>query len=145
MRIIARSICLAALAALIPLGTLAAPATAKPTSVKLVLSKRLMHSTAFMHVTGTARLHWTRGDVSIKLTTDGLPPASKLGKRVYVLFASDGAMTDRVGALTRHGMMAGASGMVMMTKIADLYVYAVNAANAKRPGNGVLVLSAMIG
>jgi hypothetical protein len=145
MRIVARSLVLLALAGLVPLSAFAAPAAAKPTSVKLQLSSKLMHSKLLMHATGSAKLHWTKGDVTIKVTTDGLPSASKLGKRVYVVFASDGAMWDRVGALKMSGMMAGASGMVMLSKITDLWIYAEGAPNVKKPGNGILVMSAMVG
>lgn len=143
MKTATRSLCIAALAALVPLS--ASAANMKPTSVKLHLSNRFMHTKAIMHSTGTAKLHWTKGDIGIKLTTDGLPAASQFGKRAYVLFATDGHMTTRVGALTAHGMMAGTSGMVMMTKLSDLYLYAESSADAKKPGNGVLVMSAMVG
>ena len=145
MRIVARSIALVALAGLVPLSAFAAHVSAKPTSVRLTLSSKLMHSKAIMHATGNAKLHWTKGDVTVAVTTDGLPSAKTLGRRVYVIFASDGAMWDRVGALKLSGMMAAGSGMVMMSKITDLWIYAENAANVKKPGTGVLVMSAMIG
>jgi hypothetical protein len=145
MRTIVRSTALAALAGLVPLSAFAAQTSAKPTSVRLTLSSKLMHTKSIMHATGKAKLHWSKGDVTITVTTDGLPSATTLGKRAYVIFASDGTMWDRVGALKRSGMMAGGSGMVMMSKITDLWIYAENAANVKKPGNGVLVMSAMIG
>jgi hypothetical protein len=33
----------------------------------------------------------------------------------------------------------------MMSKITDLWIYAEGAPNVKKPGNGILVMSAMVG
>ncbi len=141
-----RTLALAALAAVIPLGAAhAAPAASRNHAVLHVVTPYKGRA-SFMHVMASAKLKQISGhDIKVTLTTDNLPKASTFGKRVYVLFASDGAMTDRVGALTTHGAMAGAVGVVMMSKIQDLYVYAEGSPAAKHPGTGVEVLAGMIG
>ena len=145
MKIITRSLAFAALAFLLPLTALAAHPQSK-TSAVFHVSSKFMHKASWMHVMGSAKLRYTKSDAYISVTTDNLPMASTLGKRVYVVFASDGAMTDKVGALKIHGMMGGVTNaMVMMSKVADLYIYAEGSASVKQPGKGVLVLSAMVG
>lgn len=101
------------------------------------------HSTMAMHVMASAKLKYVGADVTITLTADNLPAPRTLGAKAYVLFATDGGMTERVGTLMAHGAMASASGMVMMTKVQDLYVYAEPHPNRKRP-NGKKVLAGMV-
>ncbi|MCA1596947.1 MAG: hypothetical protein LC772_11060 [Chloroflexi bacterium] len=143
MRYLGRTLFLTLLAAVLPAGVRAAP-SASPTSVLLHATSHVKGKMAFRHVMAAATLRYTKGDVFIKLTTDNLPNAGTLGQRVYVLYASDGGMTDRVGALHVHGAMAGVSGEVMMTRVQHLSVYAEASPNNKRP-SGVLVLSGMTG
>ncbi|MDQ2744530.1 MAG: hypothetical protein M3Z66_19865 [Chloroflexota bacterium] len=141
-----RTLALAALAAVVPLGAAHAAPVASPNHAVLHVVTPYKGRTPFMHVMASAKLKQISGhDIKVTLTTDNLPKASTFGKRVFVLFASDGAMTDRVGALTAHGAMAGTSGVVMMSKIQDLYVYAEGSPAAKHPGKGVEVLAGMIG
>ena len=135
---------IAALALALPAGVLAANGHAANRTAMLHVTSQLKSKTAFMHVMATAKLHYTKGDVSIKLTADGLPRPAALGKKFYILFATDGAMADRVGVLHISGHMAGASGMVMMNRVQDLNVYATNTMTAKHP-QGTLVLSGMVG
>jgi len=97
-----------------------------------------------MHVMGSAKLTYAMHDVTVKVTVDGLPAASMLGGKTYVVFAGDGSMTDRVGQLKMTGSMAGVTATVMMTKVQDLYVYAVKSTRAAHP-TGTLVLSGMVG
>jgi hypothetical protein len=99
---------------------------------------------AFAHAMAGAKLRYAKGDVYITVTADNLPKVSSLGKRAYVVYASDGAMTDRVGALKVSGHMAAVKGEVMMTKVSDIYVYAESSATNKHP-HGIEVLSAMVG
>ena len=145
MKIVTRSIVLGVLACMVPLSAFAAhPAAANKATFHV--SSKFMHRSAWMHVMGSATLKYTKNDASVTVTTTSLPAASTLGKSVYVLFASDGSMTSRVGALKVSGKMAGLkNAMVMMSKIKDLYIYAEPSAGVKKPGNGTLVLSAMVG
>ncbi|MGH2444133.1 MAG: hypothetical protein ACRDFX_13340 [Chloroflexota bacterium] len=143
MKALRRSLALGAIALAMPLGAaLAAPAH-KPTHAVLHVVMPYKHRMPFKHVMASAKLRYTKGDVFIKITTDGLPNVHSLGKKAYVVFASDGAMTDRVGALKVAGNMAGVSGEVMMTKIKDLYIYAVGNRNAKHP-QGHKIAAAML-
>ena len=113
-------------------------------SVMLHVTKSFMGKAAFKHVMASARLDYMGNDVSINLSANNLPMPSAVGARAYVLFASDGVITDRVGMLHVTGHMAGVKAQVMMSKIADLYVYAVKSPAAKHP-QGQEILSAMVG
>ena len=145
MRIVTRSIALAALAFLLPLSALAAHPASK-TSAVFHVSSKFMHKASWMHVMGSAKLRYTKADTFVTITADNLPKASTLGKRVYVVFASDGAMTDKAGVLKATGNMATLkNAMLMMTKVADLYIYAEGSSSVKQPGKGIQVLSAMVG
>jgi hypothetical protein len=108
----------------------------------LHLAKRFQHETMFMHVMASGTIRYQNGDAFVRLTTDGLPRPSQLGKSVYVLYASDMGMADKVAVLHISGMMAGARGEVMMSKVTDLYVYAQKSATPHP--HGVLVLTAMV-
>ena len=142
MRHIGRLACLALLAAAVPTGALAAP-SGKTMSVALHVTAQFKSRPAFAHAMASARLRYTKSDVYITLTADNLPSPTTLGKRVYALYASDGAMTEKVGVLHTSGNMAGVSGELMMTRVQDLYVYAQGSPNLKRAG-GVEVLTARV-
>lgn len=142
MRYIGRIACLALLAAAVPTGALAAP-SARTTSVVLHVTSQFKSRAAFAHAMASAKLRFTKSDVYITLTADNLPSPATLGKRVYTLYASDGAMTEKVGVLHASGNMAGVSGELMMTRVHDLYVYAQSGPNVKRAG-GVEILTAMV-
>jgi hypothetical protein len=129
------------LAAVVPLGALAAPGHSK--SVMLHPTAAYKGKKAFAHVMAHATLRYTKSDVFIKLVTDGLPKPSTLGEKAYVLFATDGAMTERVGTLHITGNMGGVSGELMMTKVQDLSLYAVPSATEKH-AMGKKVLTAMV-
>lgn len=144
MKRLGTSLAIAALALIVPVGIAAAAPRHMGTKAVFHVSIKFMHRASFTHAMGSATLRYTRGDVFIKVTTDHLPRPSILGKRAYVVFATDGAMSDRVGALKYSGSVAGVKGEVMMTKVRDLYVYATRKVNDKRP-SGTLVLSAMVG
>ena len=135
------TLCLAAAAAIVPLG--AAHAAPSHVAVTLHPTAKLKSNAHFMHAMGTAKVRYAKGDAYINLTVENLPMPSSVGKRAYVLYASDGAMIDRVGALHISGHMAGINGEVMMARVQDLYVYAESNAQNKHP-HGTLVLSAMV-
>lgn len=137
-------------AALLALSTLglsagiagAAPAQA-PTHAILHVGSAVKSKAAFRHVMGSVKLRYTKHDVFVTITADNLPSASSLGKHAYVVYVSDGAMTDRLGVLKAHGAMSGITGQVMMTKVTDVYVYAEsNGANKRH--HGIEVLGAMV-
>jgi hypothetical protein len=144
MKRVLKTVVIAALALAVPASVLAASPHAANKTAMLHVTSKFKSKAGFMHVMASAKLHYTKGDVSIKLTTDGLPKPATLGKKFYVLFATDGAMADRVGVLHISGNMAGASGMVMMNKVQDLNVYATSSMSVKHP-QGTLVLSGMVG
>jgi len=135
------TLCLAAAAALVPLG--ATHAASSHVAVILHPAAQFKSNAHFMHVMGTAKVRYAKGDAYINLTVNNLPMAASIGKRAYVLYAGDGAMTDRVGALHLSGHMAGVNGEVMMAKVQNLYVYAESNAQDMHP-HGTLVLSAMV-
>jgi len=97
----------------------------------------------FKHVTATAKLRYTAHDVFVTVTTDNLPKPAQLGERAYAVFATDGAMADRVGFLHMSGNMASVKGQVMMTKVQDIYVWAVGSMTEKHQ-MGKKVLGAMV-
>ncbi|GAC1322608.1 MAG: hypothetical protein NVS2B16_13170 [Chloroflexota bacterium] len=138
-------IAIALLGALAPITAASAHAssTGKARSVTLHTVSKFKGKPAFAHIMASATLRYTKNDVFIKLTTDNLPNPKTLGQRVYMLFASNGTMVERVGALKTSGNMAGVSGQVMMTRVQDLYVYAVSSTGTRHP-MGVEVLSAMV-
>jgi hypothetical protein len=142
MRRVVQAAILGCLVATIPAGVLAAT-PASMSHVVLNVVKPYKASAAWKHVMASATLAYSKGDVTIKLTADNLPMASALGKHVYVLFAVDGKMWDHVGKLKISGHMASVKGMVMMTKVTDLYVYAQAADGMHH--SGVEVLAAMVG
>lgn len=143
MRGTGRIIAIALLGVLAPSGIASAAPAPKSMSVTLHAAGKVKGRMAFAHVMASARLRYTKHDVFITLTTDNLPKPSTLGERAYVLFASNGGMTERVGALRANGAMSGVSGQVMMTRVQDLYVYAVGSPTAMHP-MGVEVLAAMV-
>lgn len=142
MRFIGRTLALAMLLAALPTLVLAAPTAATSKSVVLHVSSQFKANAAFKHVMASAKLRFTGQDVYINLQTDNLPAPRTLGRSVYALYVSDGAMTEKVGVLHGSGAMSGLTGQVMMARIQDLYVYAQRSAGQKR--GGVLVLSAMV-
>lgn len=144
MRRTGTAIALLSLAALAPIGSAWAAPSGMATHATFHVVKAYKSNTAFAHAMAGAKLRYTKGDVFITVTADNLPKVSSLGKRAYVVYASDGAMTDRVGALHVSGNMASVKGEVMMTKVADIYVYAESSAANKHP-HGIQVLSAMVG
>jgi len=139
-----KALALIALVALVPIGSAWAAPSNMATHATLRVVKAYKSNSAFTHAMATAKLRYTKGDVFITVTADNLPKVSSLGKRAYVVYASDGAMTDRVGALHVSGNMATVKGEVMMTKVADIYVYAESSMANKHP-HGVEVLAAMVG
>src|SRR5690242_16356725 len=116
MRRIGTALALAALAALIPLGGTWAAPSSMATHATLRVVKAYKSKASFAHAMASAKLRYSNGDVTITVTADHLPSAASVGKRAYVVYASDGAMTDRVGALKFSGPVAKVTGQVMMTK-----------------------------
>ena len=143
MKYLGRGLALILLAGLVPVTALAAgpPATMSAT---LQVTGKFKANMGFKHVTASAKVRYAKGDAYITLTTDNLPRATTIGEKAYVLFAADGNMKDRVGALHGSGMMAGVTGEVMMAKVQDLYVYATPSMNTMH-AMGKLVLSGMVG
>jgi hypothetical protein len=144
MHRIGKALALTSLLTLIPLGSALAAPSSMATHATLHVTKQFKSRPAFAHAMASAKLRYTKGDVFITVTADNLPKVSSLGKRAYVVYASDGAMTDRVGALKIAGNMASVKGEVMMTKVSDIYVYAESSAANKHP-HGTEVLAAMVG
>ena len=142
MRHVARGLILGCLAVAIPAGALASGPAAM-NHVVLNVVKPYKTNPTWKHAIASATLTYSKGDVTIKLTAENLPMPSALGKHVYILFAVDGKMWDRVGMLTTSGHMSSVKGQVMMSKVTDLYVYA-QAMSTKRP-SGTEVLAAMVG
>ncbi len=137
-----RTFALAALAACLPLTANAAPSHSPSHHFRLQVSKRFQGKIRFMHVMASGTLRYSAHDAFINLSTDNLPKPSTLGKKVYVVYVSDMAMTERLGVLHGAGTMAGIRKQVMMTHLSDVYVYAQNSATAHP--HGILVLSAMV-
>jgi hypothetical protein len=144
MKRIGRALTVSALLALVPLGSVWAAPSGMATHATFHVVKAYKSNAGFAHAMASAKLRYTKGDVFITVTADNLPKVSALGKRAYVVYASDGAMSDRVGALKVSGNMATVKGEVMMTKVADIYIYAESNALNKHP-HGIEVLSAMVG
>lgn len=144
MRSVVRATLFALALGAVPAAAFAAPAHAKPMHATLQVTAAFKHKASFMHVMASAKFSYTKHDTVIELTTEGLPPARKLGAKAYVLFVSDGAMKDRAGELMAAGKMASCKHTVMMTKIQDVYLYASKHPGMTRP-NGKLVLSGMVG
>jgi hypothetical protein len=144
MRRIGMACALASVVAVIPLGSTWAAPSAMGTHATFQVVKAFKTNAAFAHAMASAKLRYSGGDVYITVTADHLPSPSKLGKRAYVVYASDGAMTDRVGQLKVSGAVAKVTGEVMMTKVADIYVYAESSPANKHP-HGTEVLAAMVG
>jgi hypothetical protein len=125
-------------------GVLAAPQRSLPSHATLHVTAAFKSKAAFKHVMASAKFTYTKGDITIRLTTDGLPTAKKLGMKEYVLFASNGSKKVRAGALmVGSATMATCKHTVMMSKIQDLYLYVEAKPSAKQP-NGDLVLSGMV-
>jgi hypothetical protein len=131
-----RSLAVLALAALLPLSAHAAPRMGHAT----------LHSSiknmGFPRVMATATLTYAKPDVTISFHASHLPRPSVLHEKVYVLWATDGAMKDRVGVLTVSRGAGMLTGKVMMSKVVDLVVTANKTATAKM---GKTVLSGMVG
>ena len=132
---------LGCLAAVVPGATLAAHSGAM-SHVTLNVVKPYKAMAEWKHAMASATLTYTKGDITIKLTAENLPMPSALHAHVYVLFAEDGNMWDRVGVLHTSGSMSTVTGTVMMSKVTDLYVYA-QAMSTKHP-SGTQVLAAMV-
>jgi hypothetical protein len=143
MKRIGVAVTLASLVALVPLGSAWAAPSSMATHATLHVVSAYKSKAAFAHAMASAKLRYSNGDVFITVTADHLPSAASVGKRAYVVYASDGAMTDRVGALKFSGAVAKVTGEVMMTKVADIYVYAESSAQNKHP-HGIEVLAAMV-
>jgi hypothetical protein len=143
MRRTANAMILGCLTLALPGGVLAA-SPAMGTHATLNVVKPFKTDMAFKHAMAGATLHYTKGDVTIKVTADNLPKPSTLRKAAYVVFATDGSMSARVGTLKLSGNMAAVTGQVMMTKVQDIYIYAETTPNAKHP-NGLRVMAGMVG
>ena len=138
MRRLTGPMVLGILATALPVAALAA----MPRTVHLMPTSAFKAKGGFKHVTATAHLRYAKAEVSISLQTKSLPSTAALGEKVYVAYASDGSMTDRIGALT-HGAMASVRGQLKMARIQDLYVYAERSATPHPRGKRVL--AAMVG
>lgn len=122
----------------LPWAVSAAPA-AKTSSVMLHSPLKTM---GFNKAMASATLKYTKHDVTVSLHANRLPSPHVLKEHAYVLWATDGGMKDRVGALKMQGMTASIMGSVMMTKVQDLVVTAESSKTVARP-HGKVVLSGM--
>lgn len=126
------------LAATIPLTANAA------TKMGHVTFRSPLHTMEFRKVIATATLTYKKQDTAIAFHASRLPSPSVLHKKVYVLWATDGGMKDKVGSIMieKNGT-ATLMGSVMMTKITDLVVKAAKSASSTAKGE--TVLSGMVG
>jgi hypothetical protein len=140
VRNIRRALALTVLGFALPVSVFAAPAGA-PSRVVLHSPIKAM---GFNHAMASATVRYTKADAFINFTAVRLPSPHVLHKMAYILWATDGAMKEKVGLLKVHNMMSTLKGEVMMRKVQDLVVTAEDSPTVTRP-NGKVVLSGMVG
>ncbi|HZU13322.1 MAG TPA: hypothetical protein VFB58_10825 [Chloroflexota bacterium] len=101
-----------------------------------------LHSMGFPKAMASATLEYSKHDTVITFHASHLPAPSVLHEKVYILWATDGGMKDKVGVVTLKNGTGSLMGSVMMTKIIDLVVTAGRSASAV---SGKTVLSGMVG
>lgn len=120
------------------------PAHAAAMKATLAVASAYKHNMNFAHTMASATVTYKGHNATIKLTAENLPMPSVVKQKVYVVWATDGAMKDRAGTLMVHGKMASLKATVMMTKVQDIVVTAEKSSMPKHP-MGPTVLSGMVG
>jgi|SRR5579884_1802198 len=122
------------------LSTGASAKTTKET-IKLAAPHGMMH---LGKATGTAKVTYLKHDVTVKITTDGLPAPSMLHNSKYYVawLGTTGSKTVYLGVLTMDKGMGGLSAMPMVTSFHSIFI---TAETAKHPMHalGEKVLSGM--
>jgi hypothetical protein len=92
---------------------------------------------------GTAKVTYTKQDVTIHLTTDNLPmPSAIHASKYYAVWLKAGSKSWYVGDLKLNGHMGGVSKMLMLQKFQDVTVTAEKSPHPMH-AVGTLVLSGM--
>jgi hypothetical protein len=126
-----------------PYAAHAASPRAKSMSVMLHVTKAFKHRAMFMHAMASGKIKMAGHDATVSVTTENLPMPAIVGEHAYAVFATDGAMSERVGFLHMNGHMGAVKGMVMMSRITDIDIWAVASMSEKHP-MGKKVFSGMV-
>ena len=130
---------LAFCAAALSMSTLTASAATTHETIHL----RAASMAGLSKAVGTAKVTYTKGDVTVHVTTDNLPKPSTIhGSKHYAVWLKSGSKTWFVGDLKISGAMGAVSKMLMLHKFQDIDVTAEKSMHPMH-GMGTVVLSGM--